>query len=251
MENNTIDNKTNKNISKYILPIAIIIAGILVAGALYFRPNIGSQNSNNILQEALNPKIEIADINDTDHIIGEKDSKIVLIVYSDTECPFCKIYHQTLNKIADVYNTDKKIAVIYRHFPISYGENPLHKKAAKEAEATECAAELGGNEMFWKYINELYKITPSNDGLDLNKLPEIAITVGLDKTKFNQCLDSGKYADKIKESFDKAQKAGAKGTPYTVIKYKNEYIPLIDNQGKALGALPYEMLKQIIDQLLK
>ncbi len=248
MENTTND---TKNISKYILPIAIIMAGLLVAIALYFRPDIGLKDSNNVLQDALNPKIEIADINETDHIKGDKNAKVTLIVYSDTECPFCKIYHQTVNKIIDSYGRDNKVSFVYRHFPISYGDRPLHKKAAKEAEATECAAELGGNDVFWKYIDELYKITPSNDGLDPAKLPEIATTVGLDKVKFTTCLDSGKYADKIKESFDKSQKAGAKGTPYTIIKYKGEYIPLIDNQGKALGALPYEMLKQIIDQLLK
>ena len=74
--------------------------------------------------------------------------------------------------------------------------------------------------------------------------------VGLDKDKFVSCLDSGKYAAKVKDSYEEALKAGAKGTPYTIIKYKNEYIPLLDANGNGLGALKSDVLKQIINQLL-
>jgi protein-disulfide isomerase len=127
-----------------------------------------------------------------------------------------------MNSIVDTYGKDGKVAWVYRHFPISYGDNPLHKNAAKEAEATECAAELGGSDMFWKYLDEIYATTPSNDGLDLSQLPEIAVKVGLDKAKFQTCLDSGKYAAKVKESYDESLKAGAQGTPYTIIKFEKE-----------------------------
>lgn len=262
MENTTNTNNANtteqvviankKNITNYLTPISIIIVGILIATALYLKDgNITKSNNKNLVSDALSgPAIEVKDIRDTDHIRGDKNAKIVIIEYSDTECPFCKVYHTTMKKIFDQYGSDKKVAWVYRHFPISYGENPLHKKAAKEAEATECAAELGGADMFWKYIDELYAITPSNDGLDLAKLPEIAVKVGLDKQKFQTCLDSGKYADKIKEEYEAAIKAGAKGTPYTVIKYEKEFIPLLNNNGEGLGALPYDVLRQIIEQLL-
>lgn len=245
--------KNKKNYSNYITPGAIILAGVLIALALYTRgnPTELSNNGKDLVNGALTgPKVEFTDIKSTDHIRGSKDAKIIFIEYSDTECPFCKIYHQTMKKIFGEFSKDNDVAWVYRHFPISYGDNPLHKKAAKEAEATECAAELGGSDMFWKYLDEIYRITPSNDGLDLSKLPEIAVTVGLDKTKFSACLDSGKYAAKVKDSYDEALKAGAKGTPYTVVKYKNEFIPLLDANGNGLGALSYEVLKQIVNELL-
>lgn len=241
-----------KNISNFITPIAIVVAGILIALALYTRGNAAQTNSAGLVQDALSnkAKLEFADISSTDHIRGSKDAKIIFIEYSDTECPFCKVYHVTLKKIFDEFGLNNQVAWVYRHFPISYGDNPLHKRAAKEAEATECAAELGGNDMFWKYIDELYSKTPSNDGLDPAMLPEMAATVGIDKAKFVTCLDSGKYAAKVKDGFNEALKAGAKGTPYTIIKFKGEFIPLVNDQGDGLGALPYDVVKQIVNQLL-
>ena len=257
MENSQNANSTEqvviapkKNISNFITPIAIIVAGILIALALYIR-GTPAQSAKGLVNGALNgPKIEVTDIKSIDHIRGNKDAKVVLIEYSDTECPYCKVYHQTLKRIIDEYAKDNQVAWVYRHFPISYGATPLHKKSAKEAEATECAAELGGSDMFWKYIDEVYAVTGSNDSLELSKLPEIAVTVGLDKAKFQTCLDSKKYADKVKASYDAALKAGAAGTPYTVIQYKGEFIPLVNDQGQGLGALPYETMKQIVEQLL-
>lgn len=245
-----VNNK--KNISNFITPIAIIIAGILIALSLYTRDSSTESNKGkDLINDALTgPKVEFTDIKSTDHIRGSKDAKIVIIEYSDIECPFCKIYHQTMKKIYEEFSKDNDVAWIYRHFPISYGDSPLHKNAAKEAEATECAEEIGGSDMFWKYLDEIYTITPSNDGLDLAKLPDIAATVGLDRVKFQTCLDSGKYAAKVKDSYDEALKAGAKGTPYTIVKFKGEFIPLLDAKGDGLGALPYEVMKQIINQLL-
>ncbi len=253
--NSTPQVVTNKkNISNLVTPVAIVVAGILIAIALYTRGDISKTpktNNADLIKSALSqPKAEFTDINSTDHIRGNKDAKIVLIEYSDTECPFCKVYHTTMKKIFDEFGGDNQVAWVYRHFPISYGDNPLHKKAAKEAEATECAAEIGGADMFWKYIDELYAVTPSNDGLDLAQLPQIASKVGLDIAKFQTCLDSGKYADKVRASYDESLKAGAKGTPYTLIKYKGEFIPLVNDQGEGLGALPYEVIKQIVNQLL-
>ncbi len=251
--NSTAQIVNKKNISNYVTPAAIVIAGILIAVSLYFKD--GSQvagNNKDLVNNALTEQqeAEFTDVSSIDHIRGSKDAKVVIIEYSDTECPFCKIYHETLKKVYADFEKDGDVAWVYRHFPISYGDNPLHKKAAKEAEATECAAELGGNDMFWKYTDRLYEKTESNDSLDPAQLPIIAGEVGLDKAKFTTCLDSGKYADKVKEAYDEALKAGARGTPYTVIRYKNEFIPLLDAQGNGLGALPYEALKQVINRLL-
>ncbi len=245
--------KKQKNYSNLITPGAIILAGILIAIALYTRGNPAelSKNNKDLVNGALTgPKVEFTDIKSTDHIRGSKDAKIVFIEYSDIECPYCKQYHVEMKKVYDELGKDKEVAWVYRHFPISYGKNPRHPNSAKKAEATECAAEIGGSDMFWRYLDEIYSASSINGELDISKLPEIAITVGLDKEKFKACLDSGKYAAKVKDSYDEAVKAGAKGTPYTVVKYKNEFIPLLDANGDGLGALKFEMLKQIVSELL-
>lgn len=182
--------------------------------------------------------IKLAPVTDKDWTRGKKNAKIAVVEFSDTECPFCKRFHPTMQQLVKEYPNDVKW--IYRHFPLT----SIHTKAVKEAEATECAGELGGNEGFWKYIDRLFEVTPSNDGLDPAQLPQIAEDVGLNRKKFESCLESGKYAEKVQKQADDAIAAGARGTPYSVVVVGDQNVPVS-------GALPYEQLKSIIDQLIK
>ncbi len=185
-----------------------------------------------------NGDINIQPISDTDWVRGDRDAKISIIEFSDTECPFCKRFHPTMKRIIDDYGDEVQWA--YRHFPL----DSLHSKARKEAEAAECAGELGGNDGFWAYLDRIFAITPSNDGLDLALLPDIAEYVGLDRSEFEACLSSGKYANKIEDNYQQAVAAGGRGTPYSVLIVGDQKIPLS-------GALPYEQVKSTIDALLK
>jgi len=133
-----------------------------------------------------------------------------------------------------------QVAWVYRHFPIAQ----LHLKASKEAEATECANELGGNQAFWNYINRLFEITNSNDSLNPDELPKIAAAIGLDETAFNTCLSSERYSEFITKSVEEAVKAGARGTPYSVIVTKDGQKVVIN------GAESLENVKLRIDSLL-
>ena len=138
------------------------------------------------------------------------------------------------------YGKSGQVAWIYRHFPL----DSLHPKARKESEALECANEQGGNVKFWEYLDEIFAITPSNNGLDLNELPNIAREIGLDADNFNQCLNSGKYAKRVADDQVDGVNSGASGTPYNVV---------IAGNGKKFvinGALPYANIKAVIDQAL-
>lgn len=224
------------------IPVAIVVAGVLIAGALFFT------NKNKVSAPVETKKekagITIEAVTADDHILGNPKAPIMIVEFSDTECPYCKNFQTTMQKVIDTYGKTGKVAWVYRHFPI----DQLHPKARKEAEATECATELGGNEGFWKYIDNLYKITPSNNDLDLSLLPKIAEDSGLDKTKFETCLDSGKYADKVEKNNKDAVAAGGRGTPYTVIITKHEKIAISE------GAIPFSggpiNMKLILDDLV-
>lgn len=173
-----------------------------------------------------------------DHVKGDKNAQLTWVEYSDLECPFCKRVHPDIQKAVDEYKG--KIKWVYRHFPL----DSIHPKADKEAEASECAAELGGNDAFWTYVDKLFEVTPSNNGLDLKQLPKIAGDIGLNQTKFQTCLDSGKYAAKVESQFKGGEKAGVTGTPGNF---------LLDNKGNAWvipGAVPYTTIKQLIDKAL-
>ena len=222
--------------NKFLIPLAIVVAGVLVSAAIYFG---GSTVSPVAGGEDELKEIEIPTVTETDHIVGSRNANLVIVEYSDTECPFCKVFHNTMKEVVSTY--EGEVAWVYRHFPIAQ----LHAKATKEAEATECAAELGGNQGFWNYINKVFDTTNSNDSLDPAELPKIATAVGLDATAFNACLSSGRHAEFIKKSVEEAVKAGARGTPYSVIIAKDGTKVVIN------GAEPIAMVKAKIDALLK
>lgn len=227
--------KTNKT----LIPLSIVIAGILVAAAIYFGASTETP-SRTVTTDTAQDEIEVAPVTEKDHIRGSiNEAEIVIIEYSDTECPFCKIFHGTMKEILNIYGA--KVAWVYRQFPIVQ----LHSLAPKESEATECAADIGGNQVFWNYLDKIFETTNSNNSLNPAELPKIALEIGLDKTSFETCLASGKYTEFINESVEKAIKTGARGTPYSVIVTKDGVQDIIN------GAQPLETVRLQLDSLLK
>ncbi len=221
--------------SPFLVPLAIIVAGALIALAIYS----GGTKQPTTYNQQQNQNAEVPEVTNKDHLLGNSDAELTIVEYSDTECPFCKTFHNTLKAVMSTYTG--KIAWVYRHFPIAQ----LHAKAPKEAEALECAAELGGEQVFWKYLDAIFTTTNSNDSLDLAELPKMAAALGINTTSFNTCLSSGRYTDKVQKSIEEAVRIGARGTPYSVIISKN------GDQTVVNGAEPLESVKAKIDALLK
>jgi len=183
-------------------------------------------------------EIQLAPVTENDWIRGNPEANVTIVEYSDLECPFCQRFHPTMQQVIAEYGDS--VRWVYRHFPLV----SLHSKAPKEAEAAECAGELGGNDAFWKYIDRIFEVSPTNNGLNLDILPDIAEYVGLNRSAFTSCLDSGKHADKVQSQYNDAVSAGGQGTPYNVIIAPNgEKIPVS-------GAVPFEQIKSFLDQVL-
>lgn len=93
---------------------------------------------------------EMRPVSRDDHILGDINAEIIIVEYSDLDCPFCKVFHNTMHQVVE--KSEGKVAWVYRHYPIPQ----LHPNAPKKAEETECAWELGGNEAFWKYTDKVF-----------------------------------------------------------------------------------------------
>lgn len=223
----------------YAVPFAIVIAGLAIAGAIYFGDNKKGALPV-VAAGGAQGAVTIDPVTSADHILGNPDAKIVIVEYSDTECPFCKSFHGTMNRVMGEYGNDGKVAWVYRHFPL-----PFHSKAPKEAEATECANKLGGNVKFWEYTNKVFEVTLGNNQLDPAELPKIAKTVGLDVTAFNKCLESGEMKAIVDAHMVSGNKAGVSGTPHSIVLVDKKVVTTIN------GAQPYESVKATIDGLLK
>ena len=226
--------------------MAIVIAGALIAGAVYW-----SARGGDSIATAPQPQTaevnaggleKLAPVTGADHIRGNADAPVKIVEYSDMECPFCKRFHSTMQQVMDEYGKNGQVAWIYRHFPL----DSIHSNARPEAVASECANELGGSDSFWKYTDYFFELTPSNNQTNITTvLPQIAREIGLNETKFNSCLTSKKYDKHIQDNLDNATATGGNGTPWSIMVAKNgKMYPLS-------GAQPYEAVKQLIEIALK
>ena len=226
------------------VPASIIAAGFLIALAIIYtgKADNGNMRGNKaaaLVQDSASVT-NMKPVSAADHIMGNPSAPVKIVEYSDLECPFCKRFHFTMKQIMDEYGKSGQVAWVYRQFPLE----ALHSKARHEAEASECAAKLGGNDKFWAFIDRVFEITPSNNGLDTSLLPEIAKYVGLNQQDFQKCLTSGEFKKSIDESIADAAAAGAEGTPYSI---------LIGADGEQVvinGSQPYEIVKQAVDSYL-
>jgi protein-disulfide isomerase len=225
--------------SHWIVPISIIVAGALVGTGIYLSAQKSSKTGGINNTNAIDT-ITIRPVDSTDHILGNPNAKVTIIEFSDTECPFCKQYHVTMKRIISEYGVTGDVAWVYRQMPI----DGLHKKSRLESTASECASEIGGNNKFWEYIDQVYTRTQSNDTLNPAELPKIAKDIGLDQKKFNDCLTSNKFETKISRDIKDGTDAGALGTPHSI---------LITKSGDKIalrGAQSYEIMKAVIDSSL-
>lgn len=226
------------------VPVAIVLSALLIAGAIVYSGNdkggtpvqVGNEKPGT---QQVTGTMEVAPVTEKDHIYGNPNAPIMIVEYSDFDCPFCKNFHESMQKIMETYGKDGQVAWVYRQFPLKQ----LHPNAPKVAAASECVASLGGNDAFWKFANLLISDRGVNEPSNLAKLPEYAVTAGVDKAKYTACVDAGTFDAKITADVAAAMKAGAKGTPYSVM-------IVGDQQGVIDGAQPYEVVKQMVDTML-
>jgi len=173
--------------------------------------------------------INAEDLVDDDPYMGDTNSPLTIVEFSDYQCPFCaKFKDLTLNKIKSEYIDTGKVKFVYRDFPLSF-----HPFAQKAAEAAECA---GDQNRYWDYHDKIFENQAS---LSLDKLKQIGVDLELDIETFNECLDSGKYQQEVLKDFQEGQSLGVSGTPYFIV----GNVPIS-------GAQPFEKFKTIIDSQL-
>jgi protein-disulfide isomerase len=161
------------------------------------------------LQPPTPPVYEIAT---QDHpSLGPENAPVTVAVFSDFQCPYSAQAAPTLNQVLVRY--PGKVRVVFRNFPLSF-----HTYAQKAHEAAECANEQG---KFWPYHDILF----ANQGaLGVDDLKRYATNTGLDVERFNQCLDAGKYAEKVRKDYEEGLRYNVRGTPTFFINGKPQKV---------------------------
>jgi protein-disulfide isomerase len=216
----------------YLLPAAIILAGALLAVALY-AVRTGTPAS------PLESVGAIRAVSPEDHIVGSPEAPVIVVEYSDIDCQYCKDFQETMAQLMTEYGPQARVAWVYRHFPLIN----IHEHAAEHAEAAECVAEQN-EAMFFPFIDALQRSAPGSAEFDPAGHEGIVASLGLSTEGFAECMKSDRMVERVTLDFENAADAGGTGTPYSVILVRGgEPIPVT-------GALPYDAMKQVIERAL-
>jgi protein-disulfide isomerase len=212
--------------------IAIIVAGVVIAGAIVYTnryPAVAAVADANVPTTAA-AAVNVPPPTSADHIIGSPDAPIVLIEYSDFQCPFCSVIYPTIKRI--VSESNGEIAWVMRNFPLE----SIHPQARPAATAAECIAGLGGNNAFWKYADTVFN---NQQQLNPSYSRQLALSFGIDAAQYDSCVAKDTYKDRIEAEVGDVVSNGGNGTPYTVVYSKNY-------QTAIPGALPYNQITAVI-----
>ncbi len=238
--NDVYEERGPSRASSWAIPAAIIIGFGFIALSIYLSDGKAPAKED-VTNEGTAPNIEnIATVTAEDHIRGNPNAPIMIVEYSDYDCPHCKSFHLTMQKIIEEYGPSGKVAWTYRHFPLT----SLHPSAAYIANASECVAELGGNDAFWKFTDMIFGERATNELTDLSALPAFAKDAGVNQADYEQCAKDRTYQEQVEADAANALAVGARGTPYSII--------IVGDQKMVInGAETYDRLKILIDGLAK
>lgn len=189
-------------------------------------PTTDQTASQQKLMESLIPKMR--------HFKGDPNAPVTIIEFGDFQCPYCGRFAATTEtQIDEQYIQSGKVRFGYWNFAF------LGSESNWAAEAAECAAD---QDKFWEFHDKLYGGQSGENQGAFNKanLKKFAQDLGLDTNLFNECFDSGKYAQQIKDDSSTASSLGVRSTPTFLI-----------NGQPVVGAQPFEIFQQIIDSFLK
>ena len=232
-----------------VLTLVLVVAAFFI-GSLYTELRIVKQGKITAapIDSVLPEKVAkgTASVED-DPVLGDTNAPITIIEFSDYECPFCKRhFDQTLPQLISQYVNSGKVKIVFRDFPLSF-HDPM---ATKEAVAANCAKDQGGDKKYFEFHDEIFKRTISNgNGLNDDKIKQIASDLKLNSGKFTACLSNKATEDEVKKDIADGQAAGASGTPTFVIG-KSAADGIIAGE-LLVGAQPLAAFQALIDPLLQ
>jgi protein-disulfide isomerase len=172
------------------------------------------------------PRINVA-ISADNPSVGSSSAPITLIEFSDYQCPYCGRVEPTLKRIRATYGD--KIRFVWKDFPLTQ----IHPLAFKAGEAAHCAGDQG---KYWELHDLLFS---KQTELQIDDLKRHALAAGLNSGSFNQCLDSSKYGERVRDGISEGTALGVNSTPTIFI-----------NGRRLSGAQPYEAFAAVIDEEL-
>ncbi|WP_298636728.1 DsbA family protein [uncultured Umboniibacter sp.] len=172
-------------------------------------------------------------------VYGNPSARFTLVEFSDLECGFCKRFHDTPKQVVDKY--DGAVNWQWQHMPLDF-----HNPAAQVlAVASECVRELGGNQKFWGFLEGVFKRSAGN-GQGVSDLPALIADYGVDPSKAQDCISSGRQFETVNAHLARADAMGVDSTPtsFIVDNQTGEYVML-------RGAQPLQAVEATIERMIQ
>lgn len=218
-----------------LIPLAIVFGGCIIAIAVYFTfasvpksPEAATANPNAL--RALDTE---------DHILGNPHAKVLLVTYSDFDCPHCKNFDAIVRQVMTEYGPTGDIAFVFRNFALT----ELHPNARRHAEAAECVARAAGNDAYWRFSELLFKNQPANP----LAYSEYARAAGAAPQAVATCLQGATQngaGARVDADRQNALELGAKGTPFSLLIVPGKTPVVLE------GAWGYQDLKDKVNETL-
>lgn len=230
----------NQKDSNIFLSGSIIVAALLIAGALVYSSGDGPSA---VQDQKANQGASLGiygiggELADDDVVLGDPNAPVTIVEFGDYQCPFCGRYFTEVEpQLRLDYIKTGKTKMVFRDFAF------LGPESQAAALASECAAEQG---KFWAYHDKLYEVEivdgkENNGNLSEGLLKSIASELGLNSESFDSCFASQKYREEVESDYNDGVAAGVNGTPATFV------------NGKMIsGAQPYAVFKAEIEAALR
>jgi protein-disulfide isomerase len=182
--------------------------------------------SGSTVKVMLDPPRYTVPVLQTDPVRGNASAPITIVEFSDYQCPFCARVNPTLDLVRKTYGD--KVKIVFKDYPL-----PNHLEAPKAAEAARCAGE---QKKYWEMHDAMFA---NQRALGVPALKQTARAIGLDGAAFDTCLDSGRHTGAVLAGGELGSKMGVNSTPTLYI-----------NGRPVIGAQPFEVFKQVIDEEL-
>ena len=219
------------------VPVAIVVAGLILSGAVYLSMGGGWPSFSLGSGTRGDPSL-VRPVGAEDHILGNPAAPVTIVTYCDFESEYCKGFSGTMNQLVATAGAGGEVAWVYREFPLT----DTHEHALAHARAAECAAEVAGNDAFWRFADALFAAWPAEPG----EYGEVAERAGIPGDAFAACYASAaeRVDARITADRENALAVGAIGTPYSLLLARGKEPMVLD------GAYPYDALRQIVDEAL-
>ena len=231
------------NLDTFAIPLAIVIAGVIIALGIFFANKNKTTNdtANTNTDTTATDTFAAATTNiGTGAVLGNRNTaKVAIVMYSDYQCPYCQSFEEeTFPEIKSNYVDSGDVIFVFRNYPLDFHGDITYQSAY----AGECVLDQLGAEKFAAFHSQAYLAA------DIAAVNTIAKNLGVNEAKYNTCLSTQEFKSRVDADFAAGQDAGVSGTPGFVV-------GTLDADGNVTGKLiegayPYDSFKTVIDEML-